>query len=500
MPDIGTAYVQIVPSARGIKQNVQNLLDGSGIAESGEKTGGRLGSALLTGAKTTMAAGAAALGVIIKQGLEAGGKLEQSFGGLDTIFGKEVSAQAKEFAMQAAQAGISANTWAEQAVGMGAALKAAFGGDTEKAVQAANTAITDMADNAAKMGTPIESLQTAYQGFAKQNYTMLDNLKLGYGGTKEEMQRLLSDAEKFSGVKYDINNLGDVYAAIHVIQGELGLTGVAASEASTTLQGSAGAMKASWENLMASLTTGEGMEQAMANLSTSVGAFASNVLRMLGTLMKQMPTLIKGLAKTALENAPQFIASGLELMVKLAVGVIQGIPKVIAKLPEIFRRVKSSFAGYDWGALGKELVSGLVAGLKDMGTAVWNAIKSALSGLGSSIWSWIKDLIRGSAPGGGGGDGGGAAKAANGGIRKNGAFSGRLAGNAAALGSMNQAQPYAPGMDAARQELADLLRSGIQVDTHVYLEGDAGKFLRVINKANYSNTVRTGSNLLAARG
>lgn len=315
------------------------------------------------------------------------------------------------------------------------------------------------------------------------------------------MQRLLSDAEKFSGVKYDINNLGDVYAAIHVIQGELGLTGKAAEEASTTLSGSAGAMKASWENLMASLTTGEGMEQAMANLSTSVGAFASNVLRMLGTLMKQMPTLIKGLAKTALDNAPQFIASGLELMVKLAVGVIQGIPKVIKKLPEIFRQVKSSFAGYDWGALGKELVSGLVAGLKEMGTAVWDAIKSALSGLGSSIWSWIKEQIRGGA-GGGGGDGGGnpGGTPAASGLRKSGAFSGRLAGNAAALGSMNQAQPYAPGMDAARQELADLLRSGIQVDTHVYLEGDAGKFLRVINKANYSNTVRTGSNLLAARG
>lgn len=176
MPDIGSAYVQIVPSATGIKQNVQNLLEGSGVAESGEKTGNRLGSFLLKGAKVTMAAGAAALGVIIKQGLEAGGKLEQSFGGLETIFGKEVSAQAKEFATQAAQAGISANTWAEQAVGMGAALKAAFGGDTAKAAEAANTAIMDMADNAAKMGTPIENLQTAYAGFTKQNYTMLDNL------------------------------------------------------------------------------------------------------------------------------------------------------------------------------------------------------------------------------------------------------------------------------------------------------------------------------------
>lgn len=496
MPDIGTAYVQIVPSARGIKQNVQNLLDGSGIAESGEKTGGKLGSALLTGAKVTMAAGAAALGVIIKQGLEAGGALEQSFGGLDTIYG-EASAQAKEFAMQAAQAGISANTYAEQAVGMGAALKAAFGGDTAKAAEAANTAIMDMADNAAKMGTPIENLQTAYAGFAKQNYTMLDNLKLGYGGTKTEMERLLADAEKFSGVKYDINNLGDVYAAIHVIQGELGLTGVAASEASTTLQGSAGAMKASWENLMAAMTTGEGLEQAMANMGTSVGAFADNVIRMLGTLMKQMPTLIQGLAKQALAKAPEFIASGLELMVKLAVGVVQGIPKVIAKLPEVFRRVKSSFAGYDWGALGKELVSGLVAGLKDMGTAVWNVIKSALSGLGSSIWSWIKELIRGSAPGGGGGGDGGdtGGTTAGNGIRKNGALPSRLAGNAAALGNAKRAQSNSFSPD----DLAAALKN-LRVETVVVLDGDAGRMLKVVNKSNYANTVRTGKNLLAAKG
>ena len=493
--DIGDAYVQIVPSARGIKQNVQNLLDGSGIAESGEKTGGKLGSALLTGAKVTMAASAAALGVIIKQGLEAGGALEQSFGGLDTIYG-EASAQAKEFAMQAAQAGISANTYAEQAVGMGAALKAAFGGDTAKAAEAANTAIMDMADNAAKMGTPIENLQNAYQGFAKGNYTMLDNLKLGYGGTQKEMERLLADAEKFSGVKYDINNLGDVYAAIHVIQSELGLTGVAASEASTTLQGSAGAMKASWENLMAAMTTGEGLEQAMANMGTSVGAFADNVIRMLGTLMKQMPTLIQGLAKQALAKAPEFIASGLELMVKLAVGVVQGIPKVIAKLPEIFRRVKSSFAGYDWGALGKELVSGLVAGLKDMGEAVWNAIKSALSGLGSSIWSWIKELIRGSAPGGGGGDGGdtGGTPAGNG-VRKNGSVPSRLAGNAAALGNAKKAQSnsFSPA------DLAAALKD-LRVETVVVLDGDAGRMLKVVNKSNYANTVRTGKNLLAAKG
>ena len=494
--DLGNAYVNIIPKAPGISNNIESIFNGGEASAGIKKAGSGLGAKLMTGLKVGAAAAGVALAKIVKDSFEAGGKLEQSFGGLDTIFG-DASGTAKEFAANAAQMGISANTYAEQAVSMGAALKAAFGGDTEKAVQAANTAISDMADNAAKMGTPIENLQNAYAGFAKQNYTMLDNLKLGYGGTKEEMQRLLSDAEKFSGVKYDINNLGDVYDAIHVIQGELGLTGVAAAEASTTLSGSAGAMKASWENLMASLTTGEGMEQAMANLSTSVGAFASNVLRMAGNLGKQLPTLIKGLAKTALDNAPQFIASGAEMMVKLAVGIVNGIPKVIAKLPQIFARVKTAFAGYDWAGLGKQLVDGIAAGLKTAGTAIWNAIKSALSNLGSQIWSWIKEQIRGGAGGGGGPGGGGASPAANGGLRKNGL---PASNTIPVTGPPRNYVPYAPRTDAARQELADLLRSGIQVDTHVYLEGDAGKFLKVVNKANYANTVRTGSNLLAARG
>ena len=174
---------------------------------------------------------AAGIDTVLKSAIEEGGKLQQSFGGLDTIYG-EASSAAKEYAVQAAAAGISANDYAEQAVSFGASLKQAFGGDTTKAVEAANTAIMDMTDNAAKMGTPIESIQNAYSGFAKQNYTMLDNLKLGYGGTKSEMERLLADAEKLTGVHYDISNLGDVYDAIHAIQGDLGLTGVAAQEAS----------------------------------------------------------------------------------------------------------------------------------------------------------------------------------------------------------------------------------------------------------------------------
>ena len=159
-------------------------------------------------------------------------------------------------------------------------------------MEAANTAILDMADNAAKMGTPLESIQAAYQGFARGQYTLLDNLKLGYGGTKTEMERLLADAEKLTGVKYDINNLGDVYSAIHAVQGELGLTGVAAAEAQTTLTGSFGALKASWENVLAALTTGEGLETALANLTTSFSNFGSNILAMLANLGPQLPTMI----------------------------------------------------------------------------------------------------------------------------------------------------------------------------------------------------------------
>ena len=177
--DLGKAYVNIIPKAEGISANMESLLGGSEAGAGAKKAGSGLGSKLMTGLKVGAAAAGVALVKTLKDSFEAGGKLEQSFGGLDTIFG-DASAQAKEFAVQAASMGISANTYAEQAVGMGAALKQAFGGDTDAAVKAAvkaaDMAIRDMADNAAKMGTPIENLQNAYAGFAKGNYTMLDNL------------------------------------------------------------------------------------------------------------------------------------------------------------------------------------------------------------------------------------------------------------------------------------------------------------------------------------
>lgn len=389
MPDLGNAYVNIIPKAPGIESNIENLLnEGSPGAES---AGRSFGQKIVGG----LAAAGIGAGIanIVKQAFAAGGELQQSFGGLETIYG-DAAGQAKEFAMQASQAGISANDYAEQAVAFGASLKQAYGGDTQAAMEAANLAILDMADNAAKMGTPLESVQAAYQGFAKGQYQLLDNLKLGYGGTKTEMERLLADAERISGVHYDMENLGDVYAAIHVIQGELGLTGVAAGEAATTFTGSLESVKASWENVMAALTTGENLEGAMDSLSTSVSNFANNVFTMFGTLSSQLPDLILGLARVVISNAPEFIKSGIELIVKLGVGLVQAIPDIIAMIPDLLQGVWDAIMEIDWLDLGVQIVNGIIDGLWNAAGSLWDSMKS----LANSAWQSAKDFLGISSP------------------------------------------------------------------------------------------------------
>lgn len=343
MAELGKAYVQIIPSADGISGKIEDVLDPES-KKAGEKSGiniaGALGKAL-TGA-------IAALGVkqIISDALDAGGALQQSFGGLDTIYG-DAAAQAKEFAMQASAMGISANDYAEQAVSFGASLKQAFGGEVEPAMQAANTAIMDMTDNAAKMGTPIENIQAAYQGFAKQNYTMLDNLKLGYGGTKTEMERLLKNAQEISGVKYDISNLGDVYDAIHVIQDELGLTGVAADEAKTTLSGSFGAMKAAAQNFLAALTTGMDITGPLNTLIETASTYLfGNLLPMVGNIIMAIPSAAQAAFQTIgpmlgqawqaiVTGAPGFIESGTTMIQGVIAGIVSNLPQFMAKAGEL---------------------------------------------------------------------------------------------------------------------------------------------------------------------
>lgn len=416
MDEIGKAYVQIVPTAKGIKGEIAKELGGE-TASAGKSAGESFGSNLVGMVKKLIVA--AGIGTVLKSAIEEGGKLQQSFGGLDTIYG-EASSAAKEYAVQAAAAGISANDYAEQAVSFGASLKQAFGGDTTKAVEAANTAIMDMTDNAAKMGTPIESIQNAYSGFAKQNYTMLDNLKLGYGGTKSEMERLLADAEKLTGVHYDISNLGDVYDAIHAIQGDLGLTGVAAQEASETFSGSFGAMQASAANLLGSLALGEGVAPALTTFIQSVGTFLfNNLIPMIGNIIMSLPTVISTLLTTGipailesfmgmfesikglfsaesvnsalevvngfLTQAPQMITAGTEFLMNLINGIGTQLPQIITKAGEVANKFLESFLTnlpkmLDAGAKSiQQLSSGLAKAIPQVITAAFQVMNQLLN-------------------------------------------------------------------------------------------------------------------------
>lgn len=330
---IAEAYVQIIPTTDGIASGISKTLGGEG-----EKDGKAYSSGFVKTAVKFLAA--AGIGKVFKSALEAGGDLQQSFGGLETIYGDYMSKAAKQYARAASEFGVDMNTYAEQAVSMGAALKAAYGGNTTAALVAADQAIQDMADNSAKMGTDISSIQTAYQGFAKQNYTMLDNLKLGYGGTKQEMERLLADAEKLTGVKYNIDNLGDVYKAIHVVQEDLGLTGVAATEAQTTLTGSFAAMKASATNFLADLTLGNDMSKSLSALTASVGTFAKNVLPMISNIISALPQAIVGLISSL---GPELITTGMTMILSLAQGFAEAAPGLISSITSLIPQLVSSF-------------------------------------------------------------------------------------------------------------------------------------------------------------
>lgn len=357
--ELGKAYVQIVPSAEGISGSISQAMGGEATS-AGKSAGLNIVGAI----KGVIAA--AGIGTVIKSSLEAGGNLQQSFGGLDTIYG-DASEAAKKYASEAAKAGISANDYAEQAVSFGASLKQAFEGDTVKAVEAANTAIMDMADNSAKMGTDIGMVQSAYQGFAKQNYTMLDNLKLGYGGTKTEMERLLADAQKLSGVEYNIDNLGDVYDAIHVIQEDLGLTGVAAAEAEGTFTGSMGAMKASAENLLANLALGNDIsgdiEALMGNIQTFV---MGNLAPMIGNILSALPELLSGAGSMIIQalnlvsnNADGIVQLGIDFVVALVQAIVEAAPYLVEAAWNLVASLGQALFETDWLAIGTQLISSL---------------------------------------------------------------------------------------------------------------------------------------------
>ena len=296
--ELGKAYVQIIPSARGITGMIQKEMGGE-AASAGVSSGQTLGSKLvgaLTGVIT-----AAGIGKAIGAALSEGAALQQSLGGIDTLF-KASAEKVKGFANEAYKTtGLSANAYMENVTGFSASLLQSLGGDTDKAADIANMAMIDMSDNANKMGTSMDSIQVAYQGFAKQNYTMLDNLKLGYGGTKQEMQRLLADAEKLTGVKYDINNLSDVYQAIHAIQENLDITGTTAKEAASTFSGSFESMKAAAKNVLGKLALGENILPSLQALAETTSTFLfNNFFPMVGNIMSGLGVVIsEGLSHVA---------------------------------------------------------------------------------------------------------------------------------------------------------------------------------------------------------
>ena len=296
--EIAQAYVQLIPSARGITGKIQSILDPEASA-AGQSAGQSLGSSLVS--VMTKVIAAAGIGKAFSAAISEGAALQQSLGGIETLF-KDSADKVKGYANEAYKTtGLSANAYMENVTGFSASLLQSLGGDTNKAAETANMAMIDMSDNANKMGTSMGSIQLAYQGFAKQNYTMLDNLKLGYGGTKQEMERLLKDAEKLTGVKYDINNLSDVYNAIHAIQENLDITGTTAKEAASTFSGSFESMKAAAQNVLGKLALGENILPSLHALLKTTSTFLfDNFLPMVGNIFSGLGlVLTEGISQIA---------------------------------------------------------------------------------------------------------------------------------------------------------------------------------------------------------
>lgn len=349
---------------------IDTAIDGKGFQAGLKDLGGMAAKGLAT---LTAAAGAGAI-AIGKMAVSAYANYEQLIGGVETLF-KGSASTVEGYANSAYKtAGMSANDYMETVTSFSASLLQSLGGDTAAAAKSADMAITDMSDNANKMGTSMDRIQDAYQGFAKQNYTMLDNLKLGYGGTKTEMERLLSDATKLTGVKYDINNLNDVYQAIHAVQGQLGITGTTAKEASTTIQGSAASMKAAWENLLVGLADDtQDFDGLLEKLIDSVGVFAQNLIPRVETALNGITKLIAGLAPQIASGLPQLTSELLPKIVEIGVSIVQSLlDGISASLPQLSMATLDIVVALTVGILnmlpqvtsiGMELIARLISGI-----------------------------------------------------------------------------------------------------------------------------------------
>lgn len=319
----GTVTLNFDGNTKELERDINGI---SGKIKSGFSKIGSIAGTAMKGVSVAVGAAATAVTGLVTASVNAYAEYEQLVGGVDTLF-KDSSKKLQEYANQAYKtAGMSANEYMSTVTSFSASLLQSLGGDTEKAADYANQALIDMSDNVNKMGTSMESIQYAYQGFAKQNYTMLDNLKLGYGGTKEEMQRLLEDAQKLTGVKYDISNFGDVTQAIHAIQTELGITGTTAKEASTTIEGSLNSVKGAWNNLIVGMSNPKAnFEQLMQNLIDTVVTFGENLMPVIEQALNGVVQLIDGLFPTIAERIPELIAQLLPKLVESGISIIQSL-------------------------------------------------------------------------------------------------------------------------------------------------------------------------------
>ena len=360
---------------------------------SGETSGlqSAMGSAISAVGKfsaAAVAAGATAVAALTKSAVESYADYEQLVGGVETLF-KDSAGIVQEYAANAFQtAGLSANDYMETVTGFSASLLQSVGGDTEEAARIADQAITDMADNANKMGSSMESIQNAYQGFAKQNYTMLDNLKLGYGGTKEEMERLLADAEKLSGVHYDISNLNDVYEAIHVVQGELGITGTTAEEASTTIQGSAAAMKAAWQNMLTGIADENAdFDGLINNLVKSIETFANNTIPRVEQALKGGGKLVSGLAPIIVQELPNLISEILPSFIEAVMSIVDSIIEIIPELlPVVLEAITE---------IGMEVINSLSEILPEILQAVIDGVIQVANTISENLPQIVAALTQG---------------------------------------------------------------------------------------------------------
>ncbi len=380
----------------------------SGASGKVDAFAGKLKGGLATAAKiggAAIAAASAATMALVKQSIENYGEYEQLVGGVETLF-KSSADTVLGYAKNAYKtAGMSANEYMETVTSFSASLLQSMGGDTDAAAQKADLAITDMADNANKMGSSMESIQNAYSGFAKQNYTMLDNLKLGYGGTKEEMQRLLDDANALNAAQgnytnYTIDSYADVVDAIHTVQTEMGITGTTQLEAATTIQGSISSMKAAYENFV----TGLGDENAdMAELTTelldsavtvceNILPVVERVLENIGVVVQEKgPEMIQKFVSYAVEKLPDIIKLGIQMIAALVTGLAQNLPELLSAVADIAIAIVKALLDVipDIVDAGKNIVIGLWNGISSM----WDRLVGWVSERVNSLVGGIKNLL-----------------------------------------------------------------------------------------------------------